>query len=87
MALFIKDTDADVEHFASTVNGQTGLPSDPSATVTTLKTGVLLNGVLAKYAAAFFKKSFSASRCRYSLRNQANSSIANVLLQVLLCVL
>lgn len=76
MAPFIKATDANVEHFASTANGQTGLPSDLSSTVTTLKTGLLLDGVLAKYAATFFKKSFSASRCRSNLRNRAISSIA-----------
>ena len=76
VAPFIKAADADVEHFASAANGQPGLPSDLSTIVTTLKIGVLLYGVLAKYAAAFFKKSISASRCRSCLRNRAISSIA-----------
>lgn len=87
MAPFVKAADADVEHFASTANGQTELPSDLSATVTTLKISVLLYGVLAKYVAAFFRNLSPLHVAEVVCVTEQFHPLQKVLLRALLCVL
>jgi len=62
------------------------LPSDLSATVTTLKVGVLLYGILAKYDAAFFYQSRLHVAEAVCVTEQFHPSQI-VLLQALFCVL